>query len=242
MVCLTQRPDSTLDSAEHQQMLKRHEFARELTLSRLTRDEVKQWLEAAFHRQQAGREFLAFLYRHTEGNPLFITQLLRALVEDGAIWYSGSRWEWTPVSELRLPGGRSALIAQRLSKFSSSTQAVLGTAAIAGRQFDVRLLVGAGAGSEPAVRLAISEAALAGLLRPTDERRQGGFAFAHDEIAEVLVESIPRERVRQLHHRVAQSLEKQHAEARRRNRVSFRCRWRVGGRISLGADRRESRG
>ena len=212
MVCLTQRPDSTFDSAEHQQMLKRHEIARELTLSRLTRDEVKQWLEAAFHGQQAGREFLAFLYRHTEGNPLFITQLLRALVEDGAIWYSGNRWEWTPVSELRLPGGRAALIAQRLSKFSSSTQAVLGTAAIAGRQFDVRLLVGAGAGSEPAVRLAISEAALAGLLRPTDERRQGGFAFAHDEIAEVLVESIPRERVRQLHHRVAQSLEKQHPE------------------------------
>jgi hypothetical protein len=115
MVYLTQRPDSTVDSAEHQQMLKRHEFARELMLSRLTRDEVKQWLEAAFHRQQAGREFLAFLYRHTEGNPLFITQLLRALVEDGAIWYSGNRWEWTPVSELRLPGGRSALIAQRLA-------------------------------------------------------------------------------------------------------------------------------
>jgi len=212
MVCLTQRPDSTVDSAEQQQMLKRHEFARELTLSRLTRDEVKQWLEAAFHRQQVGREFLAFLYRHTEGNPLFITQLLRALVEDGAIWYSGNRWEWTPVSELRLPGGRAALIAQRLSKFSSSTQAVLGTAAIAGRQFDVRLLVGAGAGSEPAVRLAISEATLAGLLRPTDERRQGGFAFAHDEIAEVLVETIPRERVRQLHQRVAQSLATQHPE------------------------------
>jgi len=212
MICLTHRPDSTLDSAEHQQMLKRDVFARELTLSRLTRDEVKQWLEAAFHRQQVGREFLAFLYRHTEGNPLFITQLLRALVEDGAIWYSGNRWEWTPVSELRLPGGRAALIAQRLSKFSSSTQAVLGTAAIAGRQFDVRLLVGAGAGSEPAVRVAISEAALAGLLRPTDERRQGGFAFAHDEIAEVLVESITRERVRQLHQRVAQSLATQHPE------------------------------
>ena len=212
MICLTQRPDSMSDTAEHQQVLKRHDIVRELTISRLTRDEVKQWLEAAFHRQQVGREFLAFLYRHTEGNPLHITQLLRALVEDGAIWHSGSRWEWTPVSELRLPAGRAALIAQRLSKFSSSTQAVLTTAAIAGRQFDVRLLVGAGAGSEPAVRLAISEAALAGLLRPTDERRQGGFAFAHDEIAEVLVESVPRERVRQLHQRVAQSLERQHPE------------------------------
>ena len=71
-------------------MLNRHEIAREMTLSRLTRDEVKQWLEAAFHRQQVGREFLAFLYRHTEGNPLFIAQMLRALTEDGAIWHNGS--------------------------------------------------------------------------------------------------------------------------------------------------------
>ncbi|MDB4877094.1 MAG: diguanylate cyclase [Gemmatimonadetes bacterium] len=211
MVCIAQRPDSVSDSSPHRQMLARHDLVRELTISRLTRDEVKQWLEAAFHRQQVGREFLAFLYRHTEGNPLFITQMLRSLIEDGAIWYSGNRWEWRPVSELRLPAGRTALIADRLARFSSSTQAVLATAAIIGREFDVGLLVGAGAGSEPAVRLAISEAATAGLVRPTYERKQGGFVFAHDEIGEVLVDSIPRERSRQLHERVAQSLEKRAA-------------------------------
>ena len=77
MICLAHRPDSAFDSSPHRQMLARHDIARELTISRLTRDEVKQWLEAAFHRQQVGREFLAFLYRHTEGNPLFISQLLR---------------------------------------------------------------------------------------------------------------------------------------------------------------------
>lgn len=208
MIVLAHRPDSAYDSSPHKQALARFEIVRELTLSRLTRDEVKQWLEAAFHRQVIAREFLAFLYRHTEGNPLFIAQLLRALVEDGAIWYNGSRWEWSPVSELRLPAGRRALIGQRLARFSSSTQAVLGTAAIVGREFDVGLLVGAGAGSEAAVRLAISEAAIAGLLRPTYERKAGGFAFVHDEIAEVLVETMPRMQLKQLHHRVAQSLEK----------------------------------
>jgi tetratricopeptide (TPR) repeat protein len=208
MVCLAQRPESASDTSPHRQVLQRHDIVRELNLTRLTRDEVKQWLEAAFHRQQVGREFLAFLYRHTEGNPLSIAQLLRALVEDGAIWYSGDRWEWRPVSELRLPAGRAALIAERLGRFSSSTQAVLGTAAIVGREFDVGLLVGAGAGSEPAVRLAISEAVIAGLLRPTYERKQGGFAFVHDDIADAVVESLPRDKVRQLHQKVAQSLEK----------------------------------
>ena len=101
LICLAHRPDSTYDTSAHRQMLSRHEITREIVLSRLTRDEVKQWLEAAFHRQQVGREFLAFLYRHTEGNPLFIAQMLRALAESGSIWHNGTRWEWSPVSELR---------------------------------------------------------------------------------------------------------------------------------------------
>jgi len=208
LICLAHQPDSAYDTSPHRQMLSRHEIAREIVLSRLTRDDVKQWLEAAFHRQQVGREFLAFLYRHTEGNALFIAQTLRALIEEGAIWHNGTRWEWSPVSELRLPAGRSELISQRLSRFSSSTQAVLSTAGIVGHEFDVGLLVGAGAGSEPAVRLAISEAVTAGLLRATYERRSGAYLFAHEEIAEVLIEAIPRDRERQLHARVALALEK----------------------------------
>ena len=212
LICLAHGPDSSYDTSSQRQMLSRHEFTRELVLSRLTREDVKLWLEAAFHRQQVGREFLAFLYRHTEGNPLFIAQLLRALLESGSIWHNGTRWEWTPVSELRVPASRRELIAQRLSVFSSSTHAVLGTAAIVGREFDVGLLVAAGAGSEPAVRLAISEALLAGLLRPTFERKIGAFAFAHDEIGEVLVDATPRERLKQLHARVALALERRHPE------------------------------
>jgi diguanylate cyclase (GGDEF)-like protein len=212
LICLAHRPDSTYDTSAHRHMLSRHEIAREITLSRLTRDEVKQWLEAAFHQQQVGREFLAFLYRHTEGNPLFIAQLLRALAESGSIWHNGTRWEWSPVSELRLPASRSELIAQRLSRFSSSTQAILVTAAIVGREFDVGLLVAAAAGSEPVVKLAISEATTAGLLRPTFERKHGAFAFAHDEIADVLLDATPRDRVRQLHARVALAIERRHPE------------------------------
>jgi diguanylate cyclase (GGDEF)-like protein len=208
MICLAQRPDTAYEASPHRQMLSRHDFTRELTLSRLTRDEVKQWLEAVFHRQQVAREFLAFLYRHTEGNPLFIAQVLRSLMEEGAIWWNGQRWEWSPVSELRLPTGRRALLARRVARFSSSTQAVLGTAAIVGREFDVGLLVAAAAGSEPAVRLAISEAVNAGLLRATNDRKTGSFAFEHDEIAEVLVDAVPSHQLKQLHFRVAQALEK----------------------------------
>jgi tetratricopeptide (TPR) repeat protein len=194
------------EAAERRQVLKRHQLYQEITLSRLTREEVKQWLSAAFHKQEIGREFLAFLYRHTEGNPFFLSQLVSALVEQGALWYSGKRWEWSPVSELRLPSGIDSLIAQRVARFSANSQEILRTAAILGRDFDVRLIVEAGAGSEPAVRLAMSEGVATGLIRPKSERKAGGYGFTHDLIAGVLLDALPREGVRDLHRRIAHAL------------------------------------
>ena len=169
---LTYRPDSAFEASPHRQMLDRvRDRATDHALPRLTRDEVKQWLEAAFHRQEVGREFLAFLYRHTEGNPLFISQLLRR----------SSRKARSGTTDCAGSGARSRSCDCRpgvvrssrsdCARFSSSTQAVLATAAIIGREFDVGLLVGARRGSEPAVRLAISEAGTAGLLQ-SDVRAQ----------------------------------------------------------------------
>ena len=213
MICVVQGPHPGQDgSGTHRRLPLQEEYARELILSNLTRDEVKQWLEGAFHKQQIERELLAFLYRHTEGNPLFISQMLRALTEDGDIWYGRTRWEWTPVSELRLPPGRRALVARRLSRFSSSTQAVLAAAAIVGREFDVGTLSGAGAGSEAAVRLAVSEAVAVGLIVPTRERRQGSYAFVHDEVADVLLGTLPRNQLAQVHLRLARWMEKRRPE------------------------------
>ena len=160
------------------------------------------------HGQEVGRELLAFVYRHAEGNPLFIAQLLHTLVEEGALWQADGRWQWTPVSELRLPIGLAALIARRLARLSSSTQAVLSIAAVIGDDFDVGQVVAAGAGSEAAVQLALSEGLAARILRPSYERGGRGYTFAHAHMVEALIQSLPHDRLRQTHQRVAEALER----------------------------------
>ena len=208
LIALTFRTEPAYaEAAERRQALTRNAVYREIALPRLTRDEAKRWLEGAMHGQEVGRELLAFLYRHTEGNPLFIAQLLRTLVEEGALWHAEGRWQWTPVSELRLPIGLAALIARRLGRLSSSTQAVLGIAAVIGGEFDVGLAVAAGAGSEAAVQLALSEGLAAGVLKPSYERGGRGYAFTHGHIVDALVLSLPQDRLRQTHERVAEALE-----------------------------------
>ena len=209
LIAMTFRTEAAYaEAVERRQALTRNGVYRELTLPRLTRDEAKRWLEGAMHGQEVGRELLAFLYRHTEGNPLFIAQLLRTLVEEGALWQADGRWQWTPVSELRLPIGLSPLIARRLSRLSSSTQAVLSIAAVIGDDFDVGLVVEAGAGSEAAVQLALSEGLAAGILKASYERGGRGYTFTHAHMVEALVQSIPHDRLRQTHQRVAEAIER----------------------------------
>jgi len=209
LIAMTFRTEAAFaEAAERRHGLFRSSAYREIALSRLTRDEAKRWLEGAMHGQEIGRELLAFIYRHTEGNPLFIAQLLRTLLEEGALWQAGGRWQWTPVSELRLPIGLSALVARRLSRQSSSTQAVLSIAAVVGDEFDVGMLVEAGAGSEAAVVLALSDGLTAGILKPSYERGGRGYSFVHAHIVEALLQSMPRERLRETHQRVAEAIER----------------------------------
>lgn len=194
-------------TAERRQKL-RQAGAHEVSLSRLTRDEVKRWVEAAFNHQEVGREFLAFIYRNAEGNPLFIGQLLRGLVEEGAVRHNGERWEWGPVSQLQVPASLDALVVRRVSRFSARAQLVLATAAVIRREFEIELLARAFGGEWSDVLAAVHEALDAGLLHETERRHAGArtFAFAHDRLADVVVSHLAPQRARRTHERVARAL------------------------------------
>ncbi|MGH7680138.1 MAG: ATP-binding protein [Gemmatimonadaceae bacterium] len=208
LIGLTLRDDaSQSDVAERRRALQRIDYYHELKLSRLTRDEVKRWLEAAMHRQEVGRELLAYIYRHTEGNPLAIVQLLRCMVEEHSIWHNGQRWEWSPPSELQLPTGIEAMIARRVTQFAPATQNVLTTAAVIGREFDMDVLCAAGVGEPDAVRVAIDEAIGADIVQPNYDRGGRGYAFSHAHVADAFVASIPPDRLASANERVARAMQ-----------------------------------
>ena len=72
----------------------------------------------------------------SEGNPLFVGELVRMLVHDGALKREGDRWTTgVEVAALEMPPTIQALLAARIERLRPEERTVLERAAVVGRQF-----------------------------------------------------------------------------------------------------------
>jgi class 3 adenylate cyclase/tetratricopeptide (TPR) repeat protein len=69
------------------------------------------------------------------GNPLFLAELVRMLVEDGVVERHGDVWVMTDDAAPAIPASISALLAGRLQRLPADERAVVERAAVIGRQF-----------------------------------------------------------------------------------------------------------
>src|SRR5262249_9628006 len=72
----------------------------------------------------------------SEGNPLFVSELVRMLVHDGALKREGDRWTiGAELARLEMPPTIHALLAARIERLQPEERVVLERAAVVGRQF-----------------------------------------------------------------------------------------------------------
>ena len=139
----------------------------------------------------------------TEGNPLFLGELLSLLMHEGSLGGEGPAADWTP----RIPDGVRAVIGRRLDRLSDGCRGVLELAAALGREFGLAALAAVAAdGSEERVLEGLDEAAAARVVAEVGEA-PGRYAFSHALIREVLLEVRPAAQRARLHGRVVQALE-----------------------------------
>jgi len=214
LLCLTLRmEDVTPEIHERMRKLANGGRVHEQALARLTRDELRRWVDGAFYGQEIEREFLAYLYRQTEGNPLLVVQTLRTLVDEGDIWWEKDRWHWHPVSELRLPNGVVDLMGRRLAKLTDSDRDVLTVAAVVGREFDLGVVQDAARVSTDVLHEAIESGVRASVIQPAHGRGTDRYVFGHTLLIEALCKPIDQRRMQRTHERVAQALCKRSPDA-----------------------------
>ena len=213
LICLTVRREDAQQFEASRRRLSRNASYREIRLERLSPDDLGQWLADMLHQAEREGELADFLYRYTEGNPLFVVQVLQTLVDEGVLWYGGKRWEWASVDAMQLPPAVDDLLARRLARLAPATAVFMTTAAVIGRSFEFDLLRQVTQESEDTLIDAIDEAVTAGVLDVPTDRDGDRFRFAHSLLAEALIRQANPRRVRRMHARVAQVLEVQRPDA-----------------------------
>ena len=90
-----------------------------MPLRGLTADEVQRMMRAIAG-QEVPWSLAEAIHRQTEGNPLFVQEVLRYLVEEGLVAREGGHWQRrgaTPL-ELQIPEGLRDVIGKRLVALS----------------------------------------------------------------------------------------------------------------------------
>lgn len=209
-ILITHRNDVPEWSAEFRDLvesLRREHTPERIALTRLSDDDVSDIVEAWIGRS-APPSLTRLVARHTEGNPLFVVEMLKHLDELGTLT---ARTEWERplmLADVGLPDGIRQLIGRRLERLSATTRRLLTIAAVMGREFRLSVIEGLVDLDEDAVLDAMDEALTAGIV--TEEPgTPGNFSFAHTLIRETLYISITAARRVRLHHRIATALEQQ---------------------------------
>ncbi|HKP90145.1 MAG TPA: AAA family ATPase [Thermoleophilaceae bacterium] len=190
--------------------LRREEGIERIALGGLEQPDVVVLMEASAGHEldEAGRALAHEILRETDGNPFFVSEMLRHLVESGALYQrEDGRWVLREsLSDLGLPQSVREVIGRRVERLGDEVTRTLSVAAVIGREFDAELLVRVVDVGEDALLDLLEEAAGSSVVSESPDQ-PGRFAFAHALFTHTLYDGLGPTRRARLHLKIAEALE-----------------------------------
>ncbi|MGE0277307.1 MAG: protein kinase [Nitrospiraceae bacterium] len=157
------------------------------------------------------KQVAATIFVKTGGNPFYILETMKALIENDALVLHEDGWRvhGDKVEQVSVSSQVDQIILQRTARLSHHTRELLSYAAVIGRRFTFDTLIQL-TGHPPATVLnCIDEALSNHIVQRTEALEERGYAFIHDRILESLYENIDEGHRKRLHQRLAEQLEEQ---------------------------------
>ncbi|MDP9034906.1 MAG: AAA family ATPase [Myxococcota bacterium] len=165
----------------------------------------------------APARFVQALARHSEGNPFFVAEYLRAAAAEGLLDRTVEGWALSPRAQnapydselLALPDSLQSLLERRLVVLAAPTQRLAESAAVLGREFRISMMTAVASSSYDAASRAIDEMLEREIVQrvSTDTLR-----FRHDKLREAAYARLTAERRSILHGRAARAIQEAQGE------------------------------
>ncbi|MBI3967228.1 MAG: AAA family ATPase [Chloroflexi bacterium] len=192
--------------SQHWAELNRARLATQISLQPLSEAGSRQ-LIAQYLGDETASQLGELIHRQTHGNPFFVEEVLRSLVEDGAVRAAAGGWELVAPERVSVPESMRLVVEERVSRLGESTWELLSHASILGQEFGLASLVALSGRPEDELVDLIERCINARLLVDRSLTTEERFAFADDQVKELLYASVTPLRRRRVHVRAGQVLE-----------------------------------
>jgi DNA-binding CsgD family transcriptional regulator/tetratricopeptide (TPR) repeat protein len=184
--------------------LARERFLQRIQLRGLSLEEVGEYANIAAG-MVVPQELALAIYHRTEGNPLFVSQVVRLLMDEGLL--ITSRQDQNRALNFSIPEGVKEVIGRRLNRLSESCSQALAVASVIGREFGLNELESLIDHMSEDRLLEALEEAVAGRVIEEVPQAVDRYQFSHVLIRETLYDELTNSRRSRLHHRIGESLE-----------------------------------
>jgi tetratricopeptide (TPR) repeat protein/predicted regulator of Ras-like GTPase activity (Roadblock/LC7/MglB family) len=187
-------------------LMDREDLHQCLELDRLPADKMADFMRALLGEVDFDDAFMVRVHEETEGNPLFVIQLVKLLVEENIVAREKGSWRLAKsIEEIDIPSKTYNVILHRLNRIEKEPRKVLDYASVIGDVFTSNTLAAA---------LDLKRILLLEHLKVLEQTHRmihphdGGYRFDHAKVRETLYGEIPQELRDEYHAVIAQSIER----------------------------------
>jgi hypothetical protein len=181
---------------------------RPLKLNGLSKDAVAEMLNGLSQRQ-APESLVSLIFEESQGNPFFVEEVYRHLIEDGRVFDAAGQFRTDiEIDEIDVPENVRLIIGRRLERLDDKEKRVLAAAAVIGRSFSFQLLTAISPIDVDELFTVIEKMQQMGIIVPSCEGSERPFTFSHELLRQTLLASISTPRRQRLHASVADAIER----------------------------------
>ncbi len=177
---------------------------RRVKLRPLNEDDIAEYLKGVFPSLRTPNRFEAALARITQGNPLFLGEIIRKLVTDGKVRLVDREWVIDPLESRYLPRSLEEIVMQKIADLDEESRELLERASTLGENTALSVLAGSSELDENRVLEFLDRAEALGLISLDFQINDEIMRFLGKRVLEITYGAIDKDRRRGLHEKVGE--------------------------------------